>query len=319
MAVVNARRDVTGNPPAPARPAPRVSPYELIKQAILSGELAPGQPLVETTLATWCGVSRTPVREALRRLEQDGLVERSSHGMAVRARSPEQILDLYDIRIVLEATAAKFAADRRTEHDVRSLRWIIQRSESVPATDPAAMVDANRQFHRAVWQATHNEPLIDLLERLDLHLARYPETTLASDGRWDTARREHLDLANAIEGRNGSLAQEIATRHFAAARDIRLRLFAEETQDTEPVSLPASLRPPSPAGHRAGRPRAGGVATVALVMAAPIGCQASGKASAIPGRRALLALCVLVYICICRCLTRRDLASMKNGVVCGTR
>lgn len=266
MAAARARRDIvdgvenTATPP-PARRAPRVSPYELIKQAILSGELASGRPLVETTLAAWCGVSRTPIREALRRLEQDGLVERSSHGMTVRARSPEQILDLYDIRVVLEATAGKFAADRRTDHDVRSLRWIIRRSDDVPATEPTAMVDANRQFHRAVWQATHNEPLIDLLMRLDLHLARYPETTLASDGRWDAARREHLELANAIESRNGSLAQQIAAAHFTAARDIRLRLFAQETQEREPVSLEAS--PSSPSVDRTSSPAALATATPA--------------------------------------------------------
>lgn len=200
----------------------------MIKQGILSGELEPGQSLVETSLAAWCGVSRTPVREALRRLEQDGLVERNDHGLAVRSRSPEEILDLYDTRIVLEATAGKVAAERRHEHDVRALRWALDRGRKVGGDDPAAMVDANRQFHRAVWLASHNESLIDLLERLDLHLARYPGTTLLSPGRWDTARDEHAALAGAIEKRNAGLAHAVAMAHFAAARDIRLALFADE-------------------------------------------------------------------------------------------
>lgn len=211
----------------PRRIAPRLSPYELLKHAILSGELSAGQPLVETTLAAWCGVSRTPVREALRRLEQDGLVERTDHGLTVRERSPEEILDLYDTRIVLEATAAKFAADRRNDHDVRSLRWILDRCLAVDDSNPAGMVDLNRQFHQAVWRASHNDSLIDLLERLELHLARYPETTLFSPGRPKISRDDHIALTDAIDRRDSALAHHIAMAHFAAARDIRLTLFAQ--------------------------------------------------------------------------------------------
>ncbi len=215
--------------PAPSARVERVSPYEMIKQAILSGELDAGQPLVETSLASWCGVSRTPVREALRRLQQDGLVERSSnHGLAVRARSPEEILDLYDTRVVLEATAARVAAERRTDHDIRQLRWMLGSDAEMPDTDADSLVNANQRFHRAVWRASHNESLIDLLERLNLHLARYPGTTLAVPGRWDAARQEHANLVDAIESRNGDEAHEIARTHFLEARDIRLALFAQE-------------------------------------------------------------------------------------------
>lgn len=218
----------TARRPVPVSPASQVSPYEMLKQAILSGELPPGQPLVETSLAAWCEVSRTPVREALQRLEQDGLVERNAHGLAVRARSPEEILDLYDTRMVLEASVGRFAAERRSEHDVRMLRWQLNRCETITAGDISAMVDANQQFHRTVWRASHNESLIDLLERLNLHLARYPGTTLGSPGRWETAVAEHGELVSAIERRDGDGAYEIAMAHFAAARDIRLALFAAE-------------------------------------------------------------------------------------------
>jgi DNA-binding GntR family transcriptional regulator len=201
----------------------------MIKQAILSGELGAGQPLPEVALAKWCGVSRTPVREALRRLEQDGLAERSPHGLAVRERSPEEIIDLYDTRVVLEAFAGQVAAQRRTDHDIRLLRWNLDHSAAVPDTDEAGMMEANQQFHEAVWRASHNESLTDLLQRLSLHLARYPGTTLSSPGRWDKARAEHAGLVDAIEDRDGDAAYEIARGHFLAARDIRLDLFARET------------------------------------------------------------------------------------------
>ena len=87
VAAASAKRNTQESGVSPVRPAVRIAPYDLLKQSILSGEFEPGQALVETSLATWCGVSRTPVREALRRLEQDGLVERNDHGLASRQES----------------------------------------------------------------------------------------------------------------------------------------------------------------------------------------------------------------------------------------
>lgn len=205
-----------------------VPPYEIVKNAILSGELRPGQQLVETVLADWCEVSRTPIREALRRLEQDGLVDRTDRGLVVKERSPEEILDIYETRVALEATAGRMAAERRTDHDIRLLRRLLDRCLSVPVDDREGMVEANRQFHRAVWRASRNESLLDLLERLNLHLARYPGTTLEAPGRWEVACRQHGDLVDAIERRDTEAAHDIAMRHFIDARDIRLDLFAEQ-------------------------------------------------------------------------------------------
>ena len=211
--------------------AHRANAYEQIKQAILAGELSPGEMLREIQLAEWCGVSRTPVREALQRLEQDGLVTSSRHGLIVRRRSPEEILDLYEVRIVLEGTAARVAAGRRTDHDLRQLRWALAADETVPADDLAQMVDVNKQFNRLVWTASHNESLGDLLDRLLLHLGRFPQTTLARPGRWAQNCAYHRDVAAAIERRDSKTAQALAESHFSAARDIRLDLFAQEVTD----------------------------------------------------------------------------------------
>jgi DNA-binding GntR family transcriptional regulator len=220
---------------APARakaPAPkdRVPPYEMVKNAILSGELAPGQTLIETPIAEWCGVSRTPVREAFRRLEQDGLIHRKDAVLVVRERSPEDILDVYETRIVLEATAARVAAERRTDHDVRLLRLMLEQSRRIEAGDLAAMVDANQQFHRAIWRASRNESLVDALDRLNMHLGRYPETTLGYPGRWPTACTEHELLIDAIDARRPRKAYSLAEQHFSEARDIRLELFAKDSR-----------------------------------------------------------------------------------------
>lgn len=217
---------------SPSTPRP-LSPYEAIKQAILSGEFEPGQPLVEVPLAEWCGTSRTPIREALRRLQQDGLVEQIDRGLSVMVRRPEEILDIYETRIILEAEAARVAADRRTTYDLRIIRSELDRSLVVENTDLDSMVDTNERFHHAVWQASHNDCLSDLLQRLHLHLGRYRGaslvsrgSTLASPGRWEESLIEHRQLLDALEIRDSKRAHEIVTKHFMTARDLKMTLFA---------------------------------------------------------------------------------------------
>jgi DNA-binding GntR family transcriptional regulator len=210
--------------PASARKA---SPYERLTQAIMTGELLPGQPLVETTLAEWCQVSRTPIREALTRLEQDGLVVRGERGLMVRQRSPEEILDIYETRIVLEAMAARVAATRRSYLDLIGLRRIAERLDNLGTDDEHAMTEGNREFHRAVRRASHNESLNDLLQRLDLHVARYPSTTLSQPGRWSEANHEHRKIIDAIEAQDADLAHRLTAEHFTHARELRLALWAQ--------------------------------------------------------------------------------------------
>jgi DNA-binding GntR family transcriptional regulator len=206
--------------------------YDALKTAILSGELPPGEPLVEATLATLCNTSRTPIREALSRLQQDGLVYRSDRGMMVKARDAGEILDLYEVRIILEASAARIASERRTAHEIAAMRRLLKLGEDV--NERRAMVEVNRRVHTAIWLAAHNEPLRDLLERIGLHLGRYPETTLTYPGRWQRAHEQHVGLVDAIEARDATRAHDIALQHFSEARDIRLLLQDSEDLDLAP-------------------------------------------------------------------------------------
>jgi DNA-binding GntR family transcriptional regulator len=217
-------RSEAGPPPSSA---PRKSPYEILQESILSGVLAPGQPLVETALAEWCQVSRTPIREALMRLEQDGLVMRRGRELVVRERSQEEILDIYETRIILEANVARVASARRTPLDVVQLRRTAESLSEIDPTDPIAMATGNRQFHQRLWRAGHNESLIDLATRLDLHLSRYPATTLSVPGRWEEANLEHLAIVDAVDHQDANLAGELAAAHFTKARNLRLELWAQ--------------------------------------------------------------------------------------------
>lgn len=204
--------------------------YTRIREDIVSGALVPGAPLVEVAMAQRYGTSRTPVREALRRLEQDGLVEPGARGMRVRTRSVEEILEIYDVRITLEATAARWAADRRTELDLVRLHRAHELMEQTASTDGVAMAETNRRFHEAVWAAGHNAALVDTLRTLNAHLVRYPATTLTRAGRWGTALKEHARLIEAIADRDARSAAKIAEEHMTAAREIRLRMAGEDDQ-----------------------------------------------------------------------------------------
>lgn len=186
-----------------------------------------GEPLVELALAERYGVSRTPVREALRRLEQDGLLERRDRSLRVRARSPEEVLDIYEVRIALEGLAARAAAQRAGPLDVARLRRAAAEMRAADPADPPAMAAANRRFHEALWAAGHSAALADLLRRLQGHLRRYPESTLSAPGRWAAALAEHDDLVELIAAGDAEGALRAAERHMTEGRDLRLRMFAE--------------------------------------------------------------------------------------------
>jgi DNA-binding GntR family transcriptional regulator len=202
--------------------------YDQLRDEIVYGQLKPGTPLVELAVASRYGASRTPVREALRRLEQDGLVERGERGMQVRARSPEEILEIYDVRIQLEAWAARAAAERRTAFDLAQLEELHTRMLNVRPGDSDAMVKSNRAFHEALWTSSHNKTLVDLLTRLQGHLTRFPATTLSRTDRWPAVLAEHRKLIDAIANRDADSAAELAASHMTAARDIRFQLYIKD-------------------------------------------------------------------------------------------
>ncbi|WP_345214634.1 GntR family transcriptional regulator [Georgenia halophila] len=208
------------------------SVYERVREAIVRGEFAPGEALGEMALARKFGTSRTPVREALHRLEIEAIVERSARGVRVRVSSPEEILDIYEVRITLESAAARAAASRATELDRVRLR-AAQDAMIATGDSPVERADANRVFHEAVWQASHSATLVDLLHRLNVHLIRYPSTTLAHGNRWKEVLREHEELLEAIEQRDPQRAHDIAEHHMAGAREVRLRMYAEKENRPE--------------------------------------------------------------------------------------
>jgi DNA-binding GntR family transcriptional regulator len=208
--------------------------YQQILEEVLEGNLRPGEILVETALGKRFGVSRTPIREALRMLEQDGVLERVNRGMRVRQTSPEEVLEIYGVRGILEGAAARDAASKRTDYDLATLDRIFGAMAEAKTGTPQEMAAVNRSFHLAIWRASGNRTLTDLLERLAVHLRRYPATTYLRAGRWDEALEEHRQLLEAIREKNPDTAGEVAERHMRAARDVRLDMIRSGVAEPSP-------------------------------------------------------------------------------------
>ncbi len=204
------------------------SVYERIRQDIIDREFGPGEALIESTLASQYGTSRTPIREALYRLHAEQLVERHGRGFVVRETSPEEILDIYEVRTTLEGTAAKAAATRRTDLDLSRLRAAHEAMVNLKTRDATARAHANHVFHEALWKASHNATVVDLLIQLNTHLIRYPTSTLAYDDRWEVVLDEHARLIELIENRDPEGARQLAEHHMEGARDVRLRMYANQ-------------------------------------------------------------------------------------------
>lgn len=211
--------------------------YNRMKDDILVGVLGPGTPLVETALATRYAVSRTPVREALRRLEHDGLLERGPRSLQVRQSTPQEIFDLNDVRTVLETSAARKAAERHTELDLVLLYDLLERMEREDLDVPER-VRLNRQFHASVWHAGHNSTLCQTLERLYLTEVPALHTTLASTLRWRQAVAEHRAVVDAIATGDAETAARVLEEHLRIGRDLRLSQLAQAShQDRDHATI----------------------------------------------------------------------------------
>lgn len=213
------------------------SVYDELRLDIVSGRRAPGSALVETALADEYGVSRTPVREALLQLRQDGLVERNGRGLIVRGQSPEEILEIYQVRVPLEELAARLAASWRTDLDLVRLTRAHQEMVDLTDPDPTEQSTTNRAFHRQIWLASHNRTLIDMLERINDQLHRSPDSPLRFPGRWAQVLRDHEELLVAIAEQRPDEAGAIASRHMTEGRNIRLQMYSSERQATARTSI----------------------------------------------------------------------------------
>jgi DNA-binding GntR family transcriptional regulator len=207
--------------------------YAILHEAILSGILPPGQRLGEELLAALFDVSRTPVREALLRLETTGLAHRvPRRGLIVARITPEEIVEVYVVRENLDGLAAHLAAQVATPSDVAILIAINEEfARAARAGDVVAMADLNLQFHEAVARVARNSLLSQFLTQIHHHVRRIPGTTFQHPGRAASAVEEHASIIEAIQARDAERARQLATESMATARRIRIAMLGQGVED----------------------------------------------------------------------------------------
>ena len=200
--------------------------YSLILTAIEGGTYRPGDRLVESELAERFGVSRTPVREALQRLETQAMLVRDGRSLIVASLDHNQLAELYTVRAELEALAARLAARHATPEEVRVLAQMVEEDRRTKG-DPEALARANKRFHRQIHLASHNRYLVQQLDLVHRTMALMARTSLAAEGRGETALAEHARTVEAIAAGDGAAADRARRQHISMAWETRLKLEAQ--------------------------------------------------------------------------------------------
>lgn len=226
VAQIAERRLTMNNPTAANRP-PHTDAYSMILEAIDGGTYRPGDRLVESELAERLGMSRTPIREALQRLETQSLLARDGRSLIVASLDHNQMAELYVVRGALEGLAAGLAARHATTEEVRLLRDMVTRDDAL-VDQPAALARANRRFHRQIHLASHNRFLVQQLNLVHRSMALMATTSLAVKGRGEAAQQEHDRIVAAIEARDETAADAALRTHISIAFTTRLKQEAAD-------------------------------------------------------------------------------------------
>ena len=196
--------------------------YTLILEAIDVGIYKPGDRLVETDLADSFGVSRTPIREALQRLETQSLLTRDGRSLIVSSLDHSQMAELYIVRAELEGLAAHLAAKHATSEEVKVLQGMVDADRKI-TSDPTSLARSNRRFHKQIHLASHNRFLIKQLDLVHRSMALMATTSLAADGRGAVAVEEHQAIVTAIAKGGSEEASEKLRDHISIAFITRLK------------------------------------------------------------------------------------------------
>lgn len=199
--------------------------YHAILDAIRAGQYAPGDRLREAEIAERLSLSRTPIREAMRRLEADGIVEhRARIGAVVRALSHTELVELYEMRMVLERTAAELAAKHAVSAEIDALD-ALNRDIAASVSEPARAAAINQKFHQGLYLAARNRFLLEAARALNNALLLLGPTTLADEERISVVCRQHQAIIDAIEARDEEAAGAAAEAHLQTSLRHRLSVL----------------------------------------------------------------------------------------------
>lgn len=206
--------------------------YHQIRAEIIRGALVPGESVTEMGLANDCGVSRTPVREALRQLELEGLVELiPNKGAVILGISPEDICDIYQIRAMLEGSIAERAAQRATEEDVKRLHEILDLTDFYIGRQNMQQLQAmDGQFHQLIYEMSGSRMFRRVLKDMHYYIGLTRDASLKSEGRAMQSLREHRAVLDAIAQHDGEKAKKLMNHHVNKALENVLKRHLQEVK-----------------------------------------------------------------------------------------
>lgn len=198
--------------------------YGKLRSAIRNQELKPGDRLREVQLAERLGVSRTPVREALKRLEADGLTRVAPpRGFVVTELTHRRVMELYAMREILAGVSARFAAEQASPMEIQTLQELV--AQQGTAKDATAAARLNDRLREAITSAAHNEFLTRATNSLNDALELLGTTTYSVPGRIESGWKENKKIVEAIARRNGAVAEEAARLHVRNAAKLRVQML----------------------------------------------------------------------------------------------
>ena len=195
--------------------------YMLLEEEILTGKLSPGEQLKEQALSSRLEVSRTPIRGALHRLAEEGLVEISANrGASVVGVSSEDVTDTYLIRMRLEGLASRMAAERISEEDKAALTESVELSEFyIKKLDAEHLKELDTAFHKIIYRASGNRLLCKILSDLHRNIKAYRKKSLSSPGRIEKSVAEHREILTAILRGDADEADKLTSLHISHAME----------------------------------------------------------------------------------------------------
>lgn len=205
--------------------------YAILEQQILDGVRPAGEVLTENALSAQLGVSRTPVREALRRLEQESLVQDSPKGLVVVGLSRKDLSDIYEIRVRIEGLAARWAAEYITAEQIARLREIVDLQEFYTLKERTDRVqDMDSEFHSTVYSSCASKPVKDTLGMFHHKIQQYRKASMENSSRATQVVAEHRAIIAALDQHDPDLAEELAVKHITNARASVLHASFQEEQ-----------------------------------------------------------------------------------------
>lgn len=195
--------------------------FEQLENEILTGELAPGTALSENKVSARLGVSRTPVREALQRLVQEGLARNETgRGTVVLGVTEQDLLDVYEIRIRIEGLAARYAAQGITDEQIAQLRELVELQEFYAAKgDSERMRDLDSRFHAMIYRFCTSRILTDTLTSLHHRIERFRRLSMEAPERAERMTAEHRSILEALAAHDAGNAEKLLIEHITNARD----------------------------------------------------------------------------------------------------